>query len=106
MSERPSVEQVGTAAERLRDLHLGRSVTTLIRFFIVKALGAGGGSDARVTTAGVAEFCDRFFRVPGRDPYLWFEPFAYRWWKDSSNGGWPVGTLWTRWAVRTQRSAS
>ena len=61
MPKRPSAEQVAAAAERLRDLYLGRSVTTLIRFFIVKALGAGGGSDARVTTAGVAEFCRRAF---------------------------------------------
>ena len=96
MPERPPVERVAAAAERLRDLKLGRITTTLIRFFIVKAIGAGDGSDARLTTAGVIEFSNRFFHVPGQDPYLWFEPLAYRWQKDSANGGWPVGTLWTQ----------
>ena len=96
MPDRPPVERVVAAAERLHDLNLGRISTTLIRFFMVKAIGAGGGSDARMTTADAINFADRFFRVPGQDPYLWFEPLAYRWQKDSPNGGWPVGTLWTQ----------
>lgn len=96
MPERLPVARVVEAVRRLTALDLRRNSTPLITWLALKAAGATDHHWVDITTGGIEGHCSDFFAVPGREPYVWYEPFAGSWQRESTNGGWPIGTIWTQ----------
>jgi hypothetical protein len=49
----------------------------------IKAAGATSQDWAEFTSADVVQFCNKYFAVPGREPYKWYDPFAGTWYQGS-----------------------
>jgi 5-methylcytosine-specific restriction protein B len=94
---RPTLGRVVAASDALAAVGLGRRGFTLVCWMALKS-ALGRSAAGQVTSADVEAYCDDWFRVPGVEPSIWYEPFTRHWnagGESISNGGWPVGTVWT-----------
>lgn len=103
---RPALDRVEAAAQELAEVGLGRRGFTFVCWMALKS-SRGRTVPDQVTSVDVETYCDEWFYVPGAAPWSWFDPFSRRWnagAETSTNGGWPIGTVWTQ-SQRNRASA-
>ncbi|MGW2772701.1 AAA family ATPase [Streptomyces olivaceoviridis] len=89
-------DRVIRAARELR-FDATRTGADYVRILVVKYLGLKpGGDPVEMSNTDVISACDDLFKVPGRHPYVWFDPFSGEWKRTAANGGWPVGSVKTQ----------
>jgi 5-methylcytosine-specific restriction protein B len=94
---RPPLSRIERACDALAAADLGRSSANLVRWMAIKWVGAQPDENAVVLTSPIViDFCDQYFGVPGVEPNRWYDPFTRHWPKNSSNGGWPIGSVLTQ----------
>jgi len=94
---RPPLARVAQAATALGALGMRRSGSTVVNWMAVK-WAVASRTDGLVSPTDVRSYCAAWFKVPGRKPKDWFEPFAGEWkgGSDGTNGGWPISSVWTQ----------
>lgn len=91
-----SPDRVAQAATQLR-FGATRTGADYVRLLVLKYLGLEPeGAYVEMSNQDVIWACDELFKVPGPQPYVWFDPFSGEWKRMAANGGWPVGSIKTQ----------